>query len=155
MPVLIQNRQKKLPYPPELTKLLKRAVKVVLRAEGLPPETDISIVLVNDDQIRTFNAQYRGIDSPTDVLSFPQFAPGEGYKTEMGEYLLGDIMINLERAALQAVEYGHNLTREVVYLAVHGLYHLLGYGHSLPAQKKVMRAREKRILADLGLGEEM
>jgi len=142
-------------YPPELAKLLKRAVEIVLKGEGIPPRAEISIVFVDDDQIRTYNAQYRGVDSPTDVLSFPQFEPGEDYKTEMGDYLLGDIMISLERAAIQAGEFGHSLSRELVYLVVHGLYHLLGYGHDSPAQQKEMRAREKWVLAYLGLGEEM
>lgn len=142
-------------YPPQLVKLLKRAVEIVLEKEELPPGAEVSIVLVDDEQIRTYNAHYRGIDKPTDVLSFPQFAPGENPEMEMGEYPLGDIMVSLERAAVQAADHGHSLTREVVYLVVHGLYHLLGYGHESPPQQRVMRAREKRTLSHLGLEEDM
>lgn len=136
-------------------KLLKRAVEIVLKGEEIPSEAEISIVFVDDDQIRTYNAQYRGIDEPTDVLSFPQFAPGEEPETEEGEYLLGDIMISLERAAVQAGELGHSLSREVAYLLVHGLYHLLGYNHDSPGRQKVMRICEKRVFAELSLEEEL
>ena len=152
MEILIQNRQNKIEYPAELEKLLEEAVEQVLKTEGYSPEAEVGIALIDDEEIRSYNKVYRGIDSPTDVLSFPQ-SEGDGpYETPAGECLLGDIVISLERAALQAEEYGHSLAREVTYLVVHGLYHLLGYDHDTPDQKDTMRAREEMALARLGLG---
>ncbi|HHY37231.1 MAG TPA: rRNA maturation RNase YbeY [Firmicutes bacterium] len=151
MEILIQNRQSKIECPAELEKLLEQAVEEVLKSEGYPLEAEVGIALVDDEAIRKYNKIYRGIDSPTDVLSFPQWEGDGPYATPAGEYLLGDILISLERAALQAEEYGHSLTREVTYLVVHGLYHLLGYDHETPEQKEAMRAREEMTLARLGL----
>lgn len=154
MEILIQNRQNKVEWPAELEKLLEQAAEEVLTTEGYSLTGELGIALVDDEEIREYNRAYRGVDSPTDVLSFSQ-SEGDGpYESPTGEYLLGDIVISLERAVQQAEEYGHSLARELTYLLVHGLYHLLGYDHDTPEGKEKMRVREEMVLARLGLERE-
>jgi len=106
-------------------------------------------VFVDDAYIQGLNQQYRGIDAPTDVLSFAM-QEGEPFPEE-GELILGDVVISLETARRQASEYGHSLAREVAYLAVHGVLHLLGYDHGGEDDRRVMRNKEEEILARLNL----
>ncbi len=101
---------------------------------------EISFALVNNEIIQKLNKQYRNQDKPTDVLSFP-----------MDDELWGDVVISTEQAVLQAKEYGHSLKRELAYLAVHGILHLLGYDHLKPEDKSIMRDREEQILKALNL----
>lgn len=124
----------------------------------LGPDTEVSILLVDDETIRTLNCDYRGKDASTDVLSFPLEEENEadGEPEVIGGpsgRLLGDIVISIETARKQAVEYNHSLERELAFLAVHGLLHLLGHDHEKAAvAAKTMRAEEKRILTALGIG---
>lgn len=135
----------------DVLQLVARAVRTALEAEAAPP-CEVSLYLTDDAEIRELNAQYRGKDSPTDVLSFPQTdddaidALGEGMPR-----LLGDIVISVERARAQAEEYGHGYDREIAFLAVHGTLHLLGYDHEEEAERREMRQREEAILAALEL----
>ena len=139
-------------------KLLRRAAKAALKAEGVEEDCIISIMLTDDAGIHEINAEQRGIDRPTDVLSFPmnELTPGE-FDSEYCEYdfetdmiLLGDMVISLERCAAQAEEYGHSFEREVSYLCVHSVLHLLGYDHlDEGPQKKQMREREEAIAATI------
>lgn len=146
---MIQNRQNKVQFSREFEDILERAVEQVFSVESIPETGEVSIVLVDNQKIQQLNATYRGIDQPTDVLSFPQLEPGEQWSGD--ELLLGDIVICMERAVLQAQEYGHSLSREMAYLLVHGLYHLLGYDHDTDNAQKQMRAKEEQILSALGL----
>ena len=118
----------------------------------IKPHTEVSVVLANDEYIHALNLQYRGKDCPTDVLSF---ALNEGDEPEVidgpEEVLLGDIIISLETATRQAAEYGHSLERELAYLTVHGILHLLGYDHMTEEEKKEMRQEEEHILSFLGI----
>ena len=120
---------------------------------------EVSVVLTDDEEMRTLNRTYRGIDSPTDVLSFPldeldpQAGPPEGGDDGEAPHL-GDIVISAERAVSQAQEYGHSVRRELAYLAVHGILHLLGYTHDEEDDRRAMREREEAILASLGIGRE-
>ena len=100
----------------------------------------VSVSLVNNHQIKELNQQFRDIDQPTDVLSFP-----------MDEEIWGDVIISLERAKSQAEEYGHSWKREVGFLFTHGVLHLLGYDHKEPESKKKMRSKEEEILSELDL----
>lgn len=116
------------------------------------PHTEVSLVLANDEYIHALNREYRGKDCPTDVLSF---ALNEGEEPEVidgpEEVLLGDIIISIETATRQAAEYGHSLERELAYLTVHGILHLLGYDHMTEEEKQEMRSEEEHVLSLLGI----
>jgi probable rRNA maturation factor len=136
--------------------LLYRVVNKVLEEERVETEPEISLLLVDDVEIQNLNNTYRGINRPTDVLSFAMDDEMAG--DDVPEFfvlednnILGDIVISLETAQRQADEYGHSLERELGFLTVHGMLHLLGYDHAGEADTKTMRAKEEKILAQLGL----
>ena len=134
--------------------LIIRGFKAAARLEGLSALTEVSVTFVDDGMIQMLNRDYRGIDAPTDVLSFPLDDDG-GFEAVPGmPRMLGDIIISLQRARDQAAEYGHDVNREVMYLAVHGFLHLLGYDHDSPEEQKRMREQEERILRELDLGRD-
>jgi len=118
----------------------------------ISPNTEVSLVLVNDEYIHGLNREYRNKDCPTDVLSF---ALNEGEEPVVidgpEEVLLGDIIISVETAMRQAMEYGHSLERELAYLTVHGILHLLGYDHMIEEEKQEMRREEEHVLSLLGI----
>ena len=137
--------------------LIKKAVHMALDAEGVDVPCQISVMLTDDEGIRAVNSEFRGVDRATDVLSFPlnELTPGEfdpdecEHDLDTGAVMLGDMMISLERCAQQGVEFGHGFNREVQYLTVHSVLHLLGYDHVDEGEmKKQMRAREKAIMGD-------
>ncbi|MCI8525443.1 MAG: rRNA maturation RNase YbeY [Oscillospiraceae bacterium] len=140
---------------------IRRCIHAALDAEGVDIPCEINVLATDDATIQTINRQTRQVDKPTDVLSFPMFeyAPGAFPKDaakdadpETGLLPLGDMVLSLERAAAQAKEYGHSLRREVGYLTIHSVLHLLGYDHlDEGPMKRQMRAREERILADIVL----
>ncbi len=142
--------------------LIRRAVKTALAAEGVGCLCEVDVLLTDDAGIRAINRDMRKIDAATDVLSFPQFTlrPGDkpsGSDADPGSGLvpLGDMVISVERAAVQAKEYGHSKGRELSYLAVHSVLHLLGYDHLDEGPMKAqMREREEKILARLGMTRE-
>ena len=140
--------------------LIRRAIRTVLSCEGVAVPCEINVLLTDEDGIRTINREMRGVDAPTDVLSFPAFSylPGQPPTDDAdadpmtGLTPLGDMAINLSRVASQAKEYGHSRKRELAYLAVHSVLHLLGYDHlDEGEQKRAMRAREETVMAALGL----
>ncbi len=141
-------------------KLLRRAAKAALRAEGVLEDAVINIMLTDDEGIHAINLEQRGIDRPTDVLSFPmnELTP-EAFAPEVCEYdfesealMLGDMVISLERCAAQGEEFGHGFERELSYLCVHSVLHLLGYDHVDEAEmKRQMRRREDAIMEIIGL----
>ena len=141
--------------------IIKQAVKSTLLHFGVPYPVMVSVVLTDNSHIHTLNASARGVDAPTDVLSFPMLEyemAGEIQASPMdfeGKYLmLGDIVISLERAREQAAEYGHSLRREVGFLTVHSMLHLLGFDHIEETDGEVMRAKEKEILEEMRLPRE-
>ena len=135
----------------KLSPLMEKAAAATLSREGVPAEeVEISITFVNDEEIRELNAQYRNVDKVTDVLSFPQFESPEDLPEE-GEIILGDVVLNVEQAKRQAEEYGHSEDREIIYLFVHSLLHLLGYDHMEEDEKTEMRGAEEEIMNELGL----
>ncbi len=136
--------------------LIRKAVKTALEAEGGTVLCEISVLLTDDTGIQEINREQRGIDAPTDVLSFPmlELTPGtplhttEWAEPDTGLTYLGDMVLSLDRIAAQAVEYGHSQQRELAYLTVHSVLHLLGYDHlDEEAQKAQMRGREEAIMA--------
>lgn len=112
---------------------------------------ELSVTFVGLDEIHELNREYRGVDRPTDVLSFPQFEDLEEEIPEVGEICLGDVVICREKAEEQAEEFGHSFERELVYLFTHSVLHLLGYDHMEENEKKVMRQREEEIMEHIGL----
>jgi probable rRNA maturation factor len=125
--------------------------------DSLPPGTrrlDVTLLLTGDPTLRRLNRAYRGPDRPTDVLSFSQLEGTPLASTLGGTRTLGDVAISIERAQRQATEYGHSLDRELGYLFVHGMLHLLGYDHEDEADREAMRAAEERALATAGLSRE-
>lgn len=149
--------------PDTVEPLLRRVISAALEAEGMDLPCEINVLLTDDEGIHQINLEQREVDRPTDVLSFPmfEFAPGEpptddaDADPETGLTPLGDMVISLERARAQGEEYGHGTEREVAYLAVHSVLHLLGYDHmDEGAQKRQMREREEAILNRLGITRE-
>ncbi len=141
---------------------LQEAILATLDEEGVDVPCIIEVCITDNEGIHQTNLDMRGVDAPTDVLSFPMFdlTPGEKPQADWADpdtdkVLLGDMMISLERAQAQAEEYGHSLEREICYLAVHSVLHLLGYDHlDEGPQKRQMRAREEAILGKLGIVRE-
>lgn len=137
--------------------LIKKAVKMALDAEGIDVPCIISVMLTDDEGIQTVNREFRGVDRATDVLSFPlnELSPGE-FDEDMcerdmdsGAVMLGDMMISIPRCEEQGEEFGHGYKREIMYLTVHSVLHLLGYDHIDEGEMKAqMRAREKAIMGD-------
>ncbi len=135
-----------------LAVLLNQAVKEGIRLSGGSDNSEVSLMLVDDQLIRTLNLEYRGIDCPTDVLSFAlQEEMEEEPESLFKDDMLGDVIISVPRARAQAEEYGHTFERELVYLAVHGTLHLLGYNHEEETDKHEMRQKEEEVMALLSL----
>lgn len=146
--------------------LLTRAICTALDAEGMELDCEVNVLITDDEGIHQINLEQRDVDRPTDVLSFPMFQLVAGQavtedsddEAELdpatGLLPLGDMVISYERACAQAEEYGHSVEREVCYLAVHSVLHLLGYDHmdgEDGVMKRQMRAREKAIMEELGI----
>lgn len=157
MLITLENDQDKIVIDDALKSRLVAGLNAAARLHGLTEKTEVDITIVDDEEIHRLNREYRDVDRPTDVLSF---ALDEGGEDEpelldaLEEHLLGDIIISAETAQRQGEEFGHGLTREVVYLAVHGLLHLLGYDHMTEEDKVIMRAKEEEALREIELSEE-
>lgn len=143
--------------------LIKRVVTAGLDEEDCPYEAEVNVVLTSNEEIHRINKEFREIDRPTDVLSFPMVEyerpgnfdfleeRGDCFHPETGELLLGDIMISVEKAREQAMEYGHLLEREIAFLTAHSLLHLCGYDHMEEEERKVMEEKQRLILEPLGI----
>ncbi|MCI8586951.1 MAG: rRNA maturation RNase YbeY [Lachnospiraceae bacterium] len=135
----------------------------VLEEEGCPYEAEVSLLLTSNEEIHGLNLQYRGIDRPTDVLSFPQTdyeAPADfpqaeeeadAFNPDTGELFLGDIIISLDKVKEQAESYGHGVKREFAFLVAHSMLHLLGYDHMTEEEAADMEARQSAVLRHLGM----
>ena len=133
-------------------KLIENVISEALKYEGVSDNTEISVTIVDNEEIRKINNKFRNIDRATDVLSFPLIDfDNEDLPNDGSKIYLGDIIISIERAKEQANEYGHSLDREVGFLTAHSMLHLLGYDHMVPEEEKVMFAKQEEILSNLGL----
>ena len=156
MTLLIDNRTD-FDLSDEMQTLLARACKESLDYEEFGPDCEISLSIVSDEEIHNINRQFRNIDNPTDVLSFPQLTFEEGEEADVnenGEIVLGDIIISIDKAREQAKEYGHSLERELAFLAVHSMLHLMGYDHMEKDEEEDMFQRQKEILIRAGIPRE-
>ena len=151
--VVIDNKQKAVKIPTGVRLLIRRCCHAVLELEGFEGSAEVDVSLVDNAQIHTINREQRNIDMPTDVLSFPLGENGEYDKNPAtGAYMLGDIVISLERARDQAERFGHSFQREVGYLTVHSMLHLLGYDHVDGGLEAVrMREKEEAVMLSVGL----
>ena len=151
--VIIKNNQKEVKIPTGIRLLLRRCCNAVLIMEQFKDSAEISITFVDEEQIHILNKEHRGVDRPTDVLSFPLGENGEyDINPENGAKLLGDIVLNLSRVVRQAEEFGHSFQREIAYLTAHSMLHLLGYDHVAGGIESVhMREKEEEVMKQLGL----
>lgn len=151
--VIISDEQKEITVPRGIRMLIRRCCNAVLQAEKFGSDAEVSVSFVDNERIHELNAQYRNVDRETDVLSFPMGENGE-YDTNMdtGAKILGDIVISVPKAMKQAKAYNHSLQREIGFLTVHSMLHLLGYDHENGGIEQVhMREKEEEVLTKIGL----
>ena len=149
------NKQSIIPVTKELRTLVKRCCSETLFEEGYNGDFEVSVTFVDNEGIRAINKEYRDIDRETDVLSFPMTNDGEDFTVdpETGCYMLGDIVLSLEKAITQAEEYGHSFKREVAFLTVHSMLHLLGYDHERSEEEeREMFGKQDIVLDTMGMG---
>ena len=151
--VIITNDQKAVKIPTGVRLLVRRCCNAVLTFEDFSEPAEISVTFVDDERIHELNKMHRDVDKSTDVLSFPLGENGVYDKNlETGACLLGDIVISVETAVRQAYTYGHSLQREIGFLTVHSMLHLLGYDHVNGGIEAIrMREKEEHVLSELGL----
>ena len=149
--IYFQNDQNTQKVTYKIKILVRRVIEATLEYENFPGDCEVSVTFTDDAGIRDMNRDFRGIDRATDVLSFPL---GEFQELlEVRSVPLGDIVISLETAARQAEEFGHSFEREVAFLCVHSVLHLLGYDHVASEEEELeMRRRQREILEKMGLG---
>lgn len=144
--------------------IITQVVDKSLDMEQCPYETELNVILTDNKEIREINHNYRNIDSPTDVLSFPMIeyvTPGEFdgleaadhdyFNPETGELLLGDIIISVEKVIEQALEYGHSKERELAFLTAHSMMHLFGYDHMNDDERIIMEEKQRNVLDELSI----
>lgn len=158
---LLFEEEGELSLPLECEELAKKVIEAAVDYEECPYETEVNLLLTMNDEIHEMNRQFRGIDRPTDVLSFPMVdyeEPGkfdfleeamEYFNPETGELMLGDIVISKEKVIAQAEEYGHSTQREYAFLIAHSMLHLFGYDHMVEDERAVMEQKQKEILEQL------
>ncbi len=153
--VYYENEQQAISVTYKLKMLIRRAIEETLAYEQYNNDAEVSVTLTDSEGIRDLNLRFRGIDAPTDVLSFPLFDfEGETDEPPVDEIqnMLGDIVLNLERTQTQAEEFGHSFAREAAFLTVHSMLHLLGYDHETSEEDEAdMRARQREIMDRMGL----
>ena len=149
--------------PVDCEGLAKEVIEAALDYAECPYEAEVNLLLTTDEEIHQMNKEHRGIDRPTDVLSFPMipFETPAGYEIveedesyfdlDTDELLLGDIMISVDKVFAQAEEYGHSVTREFCFLVAHSMLHLLGYDHMTSEEATVMEAKQAKALDELGI----
>ena len=151
--VYFENLQDKEVIRYSLKMLVRRAIEATLAYENMSDDCEVSVTFCDNEKIRQMNNRFRGIDRETDVLSFPLF-DDDGMDAHVEELncMLGDIVLSLEKARAQAQEFGHSFAREVAFLTVHSVLHLLGYDHETGEEdEKDMRRRQSEIVDKLGL----
>lgn len=163
--IYIDNRQNKIKIEKQIIYRVEEIIKYALNKEEVEVPTEVSVIFIDNEKIREINKEQRNFDKVTDVLSFPMldYPKGEVYKDvykdykftdvdlDEGKLVLGDIVLSLERATEQSDEYNHSFEREVCYLTVHSILHLLGYDHMEDDDKIKMRRREEEILEEFDI----
>ena len=154
--IYFENEQEKLPITYKMKMLIREAIETTLDFEDFRNVCEVSVTFTDNEGIHELNKKFRGVDKPTDVLSFPLFDyEGETEEPPIDEIIsnLGDIVISLEKAQEQAAEFGHSFERETAFLCVHSMLHLLGYDHEKSDEEDAeMRAKQREIMEIMGLG---
>nr|UWI49043.1 rRNA maturation RNase YbeY [Clostridioides difficile] len=153
MDLILDDRQDKLEVNEELIEKIKDIILECLDYEGYDDNYEVSLSFVDNKEIHELNREYRGVDRATDVLSFPLLSD-DFEDVELEEESLGDIVVSLERALEQSIEYNHSFEREVCFLICHSMFHLLGYDHDTDENTKEMREKEEYILNKLNITRE-
>ena len=163
--IILEDCQQSICLSSDFFNNIKSVVDVVLNVEEVNVNYEVNIFFVDNEYIKNINNEHRGINKETDCLSFPMLTYKKGkvykdqyvnyefkdYELDEGKVILGDILISTEKAKSQSEEFGHEFYREVVYLIVHSLLHLLGYDHMIQEEKEIMRFREKQIIKTIGV----
>ncbi len=149
-------------FPFDTEEIVRLVAEAVLDTEQCPYETQVNVLLTNNEGIHCFNKQYRNVDNPTDVLSFPNMnfekegvfeiaeeEEADYFDPENGELILGDIIVSVDKVREQALQYGHSERREFAFLVAHSMFHLCGYDHMTEPEAKVMEEKQERILEQL------
>lgn len=150
MKIILDNRQDDKEISEVLLKKIEKVIVACLEHEDYSDDYEVSLSFVTNDEIKDLNRDFRNIDKVTDVLSFPMLSD-EDFDIEYEEYSLGDIVISVDRAEQQAIEYGHSFEREICFLVCHSMFHLLGYDHMQEDEAKEMHAKENYVLDSLGI----
>ena len=150
-----------------IEEIFEKVARAVLEMESCPYEVCVNLLLTNNEGIRRYNREYREIDKETDVLSFPNLdfeqagvfsiteeAEADCFDLDSGELLLGDIIISVDKAAEQAVAYGHSERREFAFLTAHSMFHLCGYDHMTEEEAAIMEQKQETVLQELGIVRE-
>lgn len=161
--IILENEQNAVKISEEIEETIKRVIDASLEYEGCDFDAEVSVTIVDNEAIREINNETRNIDAPTDVLSFPMLYFDEEGNIVDSDYdmdgdciLLGDIVISAERAKSQAEEFGHSYIREIAFLTVHSMLHLLGYDHvDDPEGERIMFKKQEEILDMLGIKREV
>lgn len=151
-------------FPFDVEEIVRQVAEAVLEVENCPYEVQLDVILTDNEGIRRFNREYRGIDRETDVLSFPNLdfeteadfsidseREADYFDPDTGELLLGDIIISVDRVKEQAKAYGHSERREFAFLVAHSMYHLCGYDHMTKEEASVMEQKQEAVLTGLGV----
>ncbi len=162
------ENETKVTFPFDMKTILEQVMEAVTEMEKCPYETSVSLLVMDNEGIRQFNRDYRGIDSETDVLSFPNITfdragdfsvveSGEAdfFDPDSGELILGDIIISADRVLAQAQEYGHSVMREFAFLTAHSMLHLCGYDHMEKEDAEVMEKKQEDVLNRLGITRDL
>ena len=157
--LIIENEQNKEEFTSEMSSLIQTVCQKVMESEECDFDAQISLTLTDNENIRQINNEHRGIDKPTDVLSFPMLEFDENGDIIENEFeydedmiMLGDIVISMERAREQAIEFGHSFTREIAFLTAHSMLHLLGYDHVDDEEgERIMCQKQEAVLSGLGI----
>lgn len=162
--IIFENEQNKLKFDEKIKLLIEKAIQRTMEYENFKHPYEISVLITDNEGIKSINNQYRNIDRETDVLSFPMidfnsdYDPLEDIESDIeyinpdsGDIVLGDIVISFEKALSQSIEYGHSLEREISFLTVHSSLHLLGYDHERDFEAITMRSKEEDILKSLDM----
>ena len=153
--IYFSNEQNKIKIPFKIRRLIKKSVSEALAQEGFAYPAEVPVSFVDNEAIHKLNLEYREKDKPTDVLSFPMWEKEElsdGTALDGHAVTLGDIIISAEKARAQAEEYGHSIEREICFLSVHSILHLLGYDHETSAEDEIyMKTKQEEVLIKIGL----
>lgn len=161
---IIINNNLEEEFNTEYEEIIRKVIAFSLDKEDCPYEVEVSVTITDNKEIKKINKEFRNLDKPTDVLSFPLIdftkpshfeeideESDEWFDLDTGELMLGDIIISMEKAVEQAQDFGHSLEREIGFLTAHSMLHLMGYDHIISKEEQIMNEKQEQILSEVGL----